>query len=65
MQKAQGQNLKIIGVQLLCFVFWSQTIDVENYGQSKLIFLHTNDGTHMINPSENKKKSKRILNIKS
>lgn len=63
MQKAQGQNLKIVGAQLLCFVFWSQTIDIENDGQSKLIFLHTNDGTHMINPSENKK-NKRILNMK-
>lgn len=48
MQKAQGQNLKIISAQLLCFVFWSQTIDMENYGQSKLICLHTNDGTHIL-----------------
>lgn len=63
MQKTQGQKWKIIGAQLLCLVFWSQTIYIENYGQSKLIFLHANDGTHMIDPSENKK-NKRILNMK-
>lgn len=53
MQKTQGQNLKIIGAQLLYFAFWSQTIDMENDGRSKLMFLHTNDETHMIDPSEN------------